>query len=367
MTLSAETLRSVEEGGDLEDYLAMVATWSTEVAIDEVSEVSRNLDGSVTFHVVGEYMGSEYDYLEIDEDGDGSGSPDGPPSTDAVRGSDAVVEMGSSGLSGGMDAPVGSIDATGLQRMVAAGDGSGAPDGGDDGYSVDTGLIGETHRVAGHQVPVGMTEADLVAIGRRPVLDENGDDPTDGEGVPPLPAGDVAAFVEYATRHNNDNGPVVSDEALRRAIDVERLIRADNIGLAQSALRQMEERVASGQLDAAQRRQMELRARNLRREIAQAANWGLWAVSSGEALDLVGETDAHGRDVMVIDGTSYALTSRFASEIGTTDASVPMWDIMVELEQWDPYDYADFIEEMTYDILLADGKIYDMDEPGRRG
>ena len=109
ITLSAGTLAKVEEDGDLESYLAMVACASTEVYIDDMREVGRNLDGSVTFHVRGEYMGTEDDYREIDDD------LDEPPMVGTIQASGAVMEMGSSGLRNGMDTPIGTIDATDLQ------------------------------------------------------------------------------------------------------------------------------------------------------------------------------------------------------------------------------------------------------------
>lgn len=67
VVLSAETLSSIEQDGDFESYLALAATNSTEVAIDDVVEVARNADGSATFRVRGEYMGTRSDYAEADE------------------------------------------------------------------------------------------------------------------------------------------------------------------------------------------------------------------------------------------------------------------------------------------------------------
>lgn len=202
---------------------------------------------------------------------------------------------------------------------------------------------GDTHEVLGSMIPVDMDEVTLATLGACPVLDSYGDDPTDGDGIPAMPAEEVAEFVAYAAAYNasRHRGGDISKGAVANMMAIGRIYRLDHRQVAEERLRRIEQGGGSSS-----------EARNLRACLACDRAWSLWEVASGECLDLVTSEARDGREITSIDGTPYALTSQGERLIGTEEGAIPMWELMRECEGTDPYDYEEKLDSLLFEALI---------------
>ena len=219
-------------------------------------------------------------------------------------------------------------------------------------------LSGETHTVLGYDVPEGIDEPMLEALGSLPIEDET------GATVDTLPAGAVARFVEYATRHNNeaDGDGEVSPSALVMSLGAERLIRWWDATDAKEEIPIISRNPGEkGSLPSTRRCPEE---RHREPEACPSHSWehpSLWGLSTGQWLDLVPIRTWEGKDALFISGTHHhALTDKGERLLGTHDGMFPMWEIMGLLETSDLYDCEEILEGELIRRLLKNRLSYDL-------
>jgi hypothetical protein len=217
---------------------------------------------------------------------------------------------------------------------------------------------GATHEVLGYEVPVGVDERLLEEIGSAKFLDGNGDDPTEGEGVPPLPADEVAELVASVTAHNNVTRRLKASHAnVARAVAIARIWRDDHRSACETLLRHAEH----GKLPALMALQASQAIDRMRARLSDRRAWSLWEVASGEILDVETVDDGE-TETTIVDGGPYVLTRAGESRIGTKEGVLPMWTLVADCGDVDPYDCEDFLNDSVWDALIRDGLVREPDE-----
>lgn len=216
---------------------------------------------------------------------------------------------------------------------------------------------GETHEVLGHEVPLDVDKHLLESLGSCLFLDNHGEDPTEGEGIPSLPASEVAGLIEAVTAHNNADSRsavLVSHAMVARAVAVARVWRSDHRGVCEMLLR----RVLNGNLPTLMMAEAEQAKARMQARLADPTAWSLWEVASGEWLDL-SPVDDDGMAFVLVDGGPYALTAEGERRIATKEGVLPMWALVAECDGVDPYDCEEFLRTVTFEALIDDGLVWD--------
>jgi len=215
--------------------------------------------------------------------------------------------------------------------------------------------MGETHEVLGHEVPLDVDESLLEALGSCLFLDGHGEDPTEGEGVPALPADEVAGLVEAVTAHNNGGRVVrVSHAMVARAVAISRVWRLDHRGVCEMLLRH----AVKGNLPALMMAEAEQARARMQARLDDPTTWNLWEIASGEWLDLT-PVEGDGTDIVLVDGGPYALTGEGERRVGTKEGVIPMWALVAECDGVDPYDCEEFLRSITFEALIDEGLVRD--------
>lgn len=213
---------------------------------------------------------------------------------------------------------------------------------------------GETHEVAGQGIPTDIDEDVLAAVGAALILDGNGDDPTDGEGIPPMPVDEVAKLVAAATARNNEREHSVSYAAVANAVAMTRIYRFDHRNVCEMLLRHAEE----GRLPVLMAAEGEQAIRRMRERLANPRSWSLWEIASGEWLDLA-LIDDNGTERTLVDNGPYVLTRKGEQLVGTEEGVLPMWVLMADAEHADPYECEELFREVTFTALMDEGLVWD--------
>lgn len=218
---------------------------------------------------------------------------------------------------------------------------------------------GTTHKVLGHRIPASISMQALTELGSCLVLDGYGEDPLEGEGLPPLPEDEVAELLEYVTKHNNRHGNQVSRAAVANALAMARVYRYDHKSVAEMLLR----KVLDGKLPPDMGRDADAARERLERRLADPSSWSLWEVCSGEWLTL--ETvEGDDGDETIVDGGPYVLTKKGEAMVGAPEGVIPMWSLMADCADEDPYDCEGMFRRLTFESLVDNGLVRDGEQGG---